>query len=265
MHLGKRVRLERIFNRDTRRAIIVPMDHGVSVGPLDGITDMRETVSDMARGGADAVLMHKGLVRCGHRTAGRDLGLVVHLSASTSLSPLTNSKALVTSVEEAIRLGADGVSVHVNLGDENEREMLTQLGGVAQSAEAWGMPLLAMMYGRGPRIADGFDPEVVAHCARVGVELGADVVKVPYTGDMDSFARVVECCCVPVVIAGGPRLDSTRDFLTMVRDSLLAGGAGLSVGRNIFQHPRRVDLLAALRGIVHEGWELEQALAVVGE
>ena len=161
--------------------------------------------------------------------------------------------------------GADAVSVHVNLGDENERDMLAQLGRVAESADNWGMPLLAMMYGRGPNIRNSYDPAVVAHCARVGVELGADVVKVPYTGDVDSFARVVDSCCVPVVIAGGPKTDTTREFLQMVYDSLQAGGAGLSVGRNIFQHPRRVLLLQALRGVVHENWTVAQALEVVGE
>ena len=265
MHLGKTVRLERIFNRETKRAIIVPMDHGVSVGPLEGIIDMRQTTSDMAEGGADAVLMHKGLVRCSHRASGKDVGLIVHLSASTSLTPQTNTKILVASVEEAIRLGADGVSVHVNLGDENEREMLAQLGKVAEDAQNWGMPLIAMMYGRGPNIRNSFDPSVVAHCARVGMELGADVVKVPYTGDPDSFTRVTECCCIPVVIAGGPKMDSTREFLQMVRESLMAGGAGLSVGRNVFQHPNRVLLLKALRGIVHEDKSVEEALGVVGE
>lgn len=263
MHLGTKLRLERIFNRDTNRAIIVPMDHGVSVGPLEGIVDMRETVSEMAEGGADAVLMHKGLARCGHRMVGRDLGLIIHLSASTSLTPHNNSKVLVSTVEEAIRLGADAVSVHVNLGDENERDMLAQMGAVADAANNWGMPLLAMMYGRGPNIRNSYDPAIVAHCARVGVELGADVVKVPYTGDMESFNRVVESCCVPVVIAGGPKMDATRDFLQMVHDSLEAGGAGLSVGRNVFQHPRRVLLLRALRGIVHEHWDVDRALAVV--
>ena len=75
MHLGKSVRLERIFNRETKRAIIVPMDHGVSVGPMEGIIDMRKATSDMAEGGADAVLMHKGLVRCSHRASGKDVGL----------------------------------------------------------------------------------------------------------------------------------------------------------------------------------------------
>lgn len=88
------------------------------------------------------------------------------------------------------------------------------------------MPLLAMMYARGPAIKNGFAPDVVAHCARVGVELGADIVKVPYTGDMESFSDVVSACCVPVVIAGGERMDSTRDVLQMVHDAIKAGGAG---------------------------------------
>ena len=263
MSLGKTIRLERILNRKTQRAIIVPMDHGVSVGPIDGIIDMRETIVDMANSGADAVLMHKGLVRCGYRASGRDVGLIVHLSASTSLSPLSNSKTLVGTVEEAVRLGADGVSVHVNLGDTNEREMLADLGRVARSADEWGMPLLAMVYARGPRVDNEFDPAVVAHCARVGVELGADVVKVPYTGDMESFSDVVSACCIPVVIAGGPRTESTRQFLEMVDNSLKAGGSGLSVGRNVFQHPRRTRLVQALRGLVHENMPLEQALALV--
>lgn len=265
MSLGKTIRLERILNRKTQRAIIVPMDHGVTVGPIDGIIDMRETIADMANAGVDAVLMHKGLVRCGHRASGRDVGLIVHLSASTSLSPLSNTKTLVGTVEEAVRLGADGVSVHVNLGDTNEREMLADLGKVAKSADEWGMPLLAMVYARGPRITDEYDPAMVAHCARVGVELGADVVKVPYTGDMETFSDVVSACCVPVVIAGGARTDTTRQFLEMVRDSLKAGGAGLSVGRNVFQHPSRARLIKALRGLVHEGLDLEQALALVGD
>lgn len=265
MHLGKQIRLERIINRVTKRALIVPMDHGVTVGAIDGLVDMRGAVNDMAEGGADAVLMHKGLIRCGHRMGGKDLGLIMHLSASTALSPLSNTKTLVGSVEEALRHGADCVSVHVNLGDPEERCMLADMGRVAEACDCWGMPLLAMMYARGPQITNGYAPEVVAHCARVGVELGADIVKVVYPGNMDSFAEVVEACCVPVVIAGGERMESTSDFLHMVADSIKAGGAGLSVGRNVFQHPNRVALVRALRGIVHEDMDVETALTLVGE
>ena len=265
MTIGKTIRIERIINRDTGRTIIVPLDHGVSVGPIKGIIDMRETVTGIVHGGANAVLMHKGAVRCGHRAQGRDVGLIIHLSASTSLSPYPNAKTLVCTVEEALRLGADAVSVHVNLGDATESRMLDDLGMVTRVAGDWSIPVLAMMYARGPKIADEYAPNVVAHCARVGVELGADIVKVPYTGDVDSFAEVVSSCCVPVVIAGGERMESTRQILQMVFESVQAGGAGISVGRNVFQHPNRVALVKALRAIVHENASVDQAMTIVGE
>jgi len=263
MTIGKTIRIERIFNRDTGRAIIVPLDHGVTVGPIEGIIDMRETVTNIVAGGANAVLMHKGVVRCGHRARGRDVGLIIHLSASTALSPYPNAKTLVCTVEEAIKLGADAVSVHVNLGDETEARMLDDLGRITESAASWSIPVLAMMYARGPKIKNAFDPDVVAHCARVGNELGADVVKVPYTGDPDSFAKVVAGCCVPVVIAGGPKTDSRREFLTMIADSVAAGGAGLSVGRNIFQDPDPARLLAAVTAIVHGNGSVDQAMEML--
>jgi class I fructose-bisphosphate aldolase len=265
MDIGKSIRMERLSNRATRRSIIVPMDHGVTVGPIPGLEDMKKAVADVAEGGADAVLMHKGLVRCGHRTSGRDVGLIVHLSAASNRGPNNNSKVLVATVEEAVKLGADGVSVHVNMGDVAEGSMLADLGRVARDADNWGMPLLAMVYARGPLIKDAFSPELVAHSARLAMELGADMVKVPYCGDIDSFSHVVDCCCVPVVIAGGEKMDSTREFLQVVHDSIKAGGAGLSVGRNVFQHPRPRMMVAALSGIVHANWTVEQALAVVGE
>ena len=265
MYLGKQVRLERILNRADGRTIIVPMDHGVTMGLVDGLIDMREAVNDMAKSGADAVLMHKGLVRCSYRSSGRDIGLIIHLSASTALSPVGNTKTLVGTVEEGLKHGADAVSIHVNLGDPNERVMLADFGKVAEACDNWHMPLLAMMYARGPQIKNSYDPKAVAHCARVGVELGADIVKVSYTGDIESFADVVAGCCVPVVIAGGELMGSDREIFQMVSDSLKAGGSGISIGRNVFQHPRRVDLVRALRAIVHEDATVEQALEIMGE
>ena len=265
MMLGKAVRSERIFNRNTGRTIIVPLDHGVTVGPIYGLIDMRDTVNQIAEGGANAVLMHKGMPRCSHRGSGKDVGLIIHLSGSTSLSPFPNAKTLVGTVEDALRLGADGVSLHINLGDETEANMLNALGEATTKASYWGMPVLAMVYARGPKIKDEYDLDVVRHCARVGQELGADVVKVSYTGDIESYSRVVESCCIPVVIAGGPKLDSTRDLLAMVHDSIQAGGAGLSIGRNVFQHKNVTRLLKALNGIVHEDWDLDQAEEFMGE
>lgn len=265
MYQGKKVRLERIISRNNGRTIIVPMDHGVTMGLVEGLLDMCEAVNDVAEGGADAVLMHKGLVRCGHRSSGKDVGLIVHLSASTLLTPSANTKTLVGTVEEGIKHGADCVSVHVNLGAETEGQMLSDLGKVAAACDDWGMPLLAMVYARGPKIRNGYDPEIVAHCARVGMELGADIVKVAYPGSIDGFARVIDSCCIPVVIAGGERMDTSREIVEMVHDSLQAGGAGISIGRNVFQHPDRVNLLKALRKVVHENASVDEAMQVLGE
>ena len=263
MHLGKAIRMERIMNRNNGRTIVVPLDHGVTVGPIYGLIDLRETVNQVAEGGANAMLMHKGIPRCSHRAGGKDIGLIIHLSASTSLSPHPNAKTLVGSVADAIKLGADAVSVHVNLGDETEPQMLSDLGALCSEANEWGMPVLTMMYARGPKIDNEYDPNVVAHCARVGVELGADIVKVNYTGDPESFKNVVNGCCVPVVIAGGPKLESDRDLVQMVYDSIQAGGAGLSVGRNIFQHKNPAKIVAALNKIVHENWDVDAAMGLL--
>jgi len=166
--IGKQIRMERIMNRDTGRTVIVPMDHGVTVGPIDGLIDMKTTVNAVAAGGANAILMHKGLVTSGHRRRGRDVGLIIHLSASSSLSPYPNAKTLVCSVEEALVLGADAVSIHVNIGSSSEREMLADMGAVSRSSREWGMPLLAMMYPRGKNVKDEYDPKMIMHVARLG-------------------------------------------------------------------------------------------------
>jgi class I fructose-bisphosphate aldolase len=260
MQIGKAIRLERIFDRNTHKSIIVPMDHGVSVGPLPGLEDMTKAVSEVAEGGANAVLGHKGLPRSGHRSYGRDIGLIMHLSSSTDLSPFPNRKILTASVEDAIRYGADAVSIHINLGDDNEAEMLESFGKVSHEAETWGMPLLAMVYGRGNKIPNSFDPNILAHCARVGAELGADVVKIPYSGDMDSFGAIVSGCSAPILIAGGPKTSSTTEFLHLVEDAIKAGAKGLSVGRNVFQHSDPRSLMTVLTRIVHDGLPVEDAV-----
>jgi len=262
--IGKVVRLERIINRNTGKTVIVPMDHGVSSGPIKGLKNIRETVQKVAEGGANAIIMHKGIVKDGHRGKGRDVGLIVHMSASTDLSLRKNDKVLVCTVEEAIKLGADGVSIHVNIGAEDEKQMLKDFGVVSKACLEWQMPLVAMLYYRGPEVKDPFDPKAIAHIARIGAELGADIVKVPYTGSPDTFREVVEGCPVPVVIAGGPKVNSDEELLRMVYDAVVvAGCAGLSIGRNIFQHDNVEKITKVLSKIVHENITVEEALEIL--
>ncbi|MBP7736690.1 MAG: 2-amino-3,7-dideoxy-D-threo-hept-6-ulosonate synthase [Spirochaetes bacterium] len=251
MMIGKKIRLQRLINRNTGKTIIVPMDHGVTVGPIPGLIDMAQTVNRVADGGANAILMHKGIVETGHRNSGKDIGLIVHLSASTVLSPDSNAKTLVCTVEEAVRLGADGVSIHVNIGANTESDMLSKMGNVSRACRDWGMPLLAMMYTRGSKIKNEYDVNVVKHAARVGAELGADIVKVNYTGSPESFSDVVKGCPVPVVIAGGEKMETDEEILEMVRGSVQAGGAGVSIGRNVFQHDDPTTIVKKISEIVH--------------
>jgi len=263
--IGKSIRLERIMNRNTGKTVIVPMDHGVTVGAIDGLYNMRQTVSKVVAGGANAVLLHKGIPRYCHRGEGGDVGLIIHLSAGTSLSPDPNVKELICTVEEAIKIGADTVSIHINLGADTDNEMLRQLGYVGRKCDEWQIPLLAMMYTRGRAIKDECDAKNVAHAARVAAELGADIVKVSYTGSPESFAKVTQSCPTPVVIAGGSKMDSDREIFEVVKGALAAGAAGLSIGRNAFGHEKPVQMIRALCKVVHENISVDEALALLQE
>ncbi|KZX14546.1 2-amino-3,7-dideoxy-D-threo-hept-6-ulosonate synthase [Methanobrevibacter curvatus] len=261
--IGKKIRLERIIDRKTNRAVIAPMDHGVTIGPVEGIVNISKTIDEIKNGGANAVLMHKGIVSQGHRGYGSDIGLIIHLSASTSLAPDPNDKVLVTSVEKAIQLGADAVSVHVNIGSDTESKMLQELGEVAETCSYWGIPLLAMMYPRGQKIKDETDVQLVKHAARVGSELGVDIVKTNYTGSPESFKEVVDGALVPVIIAGGPKVETDEELLEMVKDSLEVGGAGVAFGRNLFQAKDPAKITKAISEVVHNDMEVKEALKIL--
>lgn len=261
MNQGKTRRLKKIMQQDNR-TVIIPMDHGVTIGPVQGITNMQQITNQLLKGKIDAILVHKGIAK--HIDVG-NAGLIVQLSGMSNLSPNINSKVQVCTVQEAIRIGADAVSVHVNVGAQDEDKMLKNLGKVSDECEIFGMPLLAMMYARGPKIQNEHAPELVAHAARIGAELGADIIKANYTGNIETFKTVIESCPVPVVIAGGPKCKTTQEILQTTHDSITAGAAGISIGRNVFQHENPTLIAKALSAIIHNGISVEQGLKILGE
>ena len=255
-------RLRYLFNRRTGRSFVVPMDHGIGMGAIPGLYDMHETVRQMAGTGVNAVVVHKGLVRtiapCLKKAP--DVALIVHLCASTSQSPDPNEKQLVCTVQEALALGADGVSVHVNIGALTEGQMLRDFAEVAETCHSLNVPLLAMVYARGPKLRVQFSEAFNSHCARVAYEIGADFVKVQYTGTRESFARVVKAVPIPVLIAGGPKMNSDREVLQMTWESLDAGGAGVSIGRNVFGAENVPQVCRAMAGVIHQGLTVDDAV-----
>ena len=251
--IGKKIRMERIFDRDSKKTIIIPMYHGGTIGPFEGITDMGEAVDKVSRRGANAVVLHKGDVANGHRGGGKDIGLIVHMPSSTDAP---GDREVLCSIKEAVSLGADTVSIHVNLENGKEKQVMKEFAAIVDQSNEYGMPLLAMVYPSGSKGKE-YDVENVAHCARVADELGVDVVNVNYTGSPETFRHVVSACKIPVVIAGGPRMGSEKELLEMVEGAMMAGAAGLSVGRNVFQRHDLTKIIGKMSKIVHKGAHVE--------
>ena len=265
-YIGKSVRLERIMNRKTHRTVIIPMDHGLSVGTITGLENMAKIVDEVAEGGANAVIEHAGMAAAGHRGGGRDVGLIIHLSGATSLAPDPNYKVTVCSVEDALRMGADGVSIHINIGANDEPQMFVAAQQVVSACRAWGMPILGMLYPRGKKIQNENSPDVVNIAARAGAELGMDIVKTNYTGDIESFRKIVKGTQVPIIIAGGPKMNTTEDVFRMIYDAVIEAGAmGVAMGRNVFQAKNPREMVRAICKIVHENYTVEEVLKEYSE
>ncbi len=255
MTAGVRARLDRISTDD--RYLIVPMDHGITMGAVKGLRDIETTIDAVTHNGADAVLTQKGIAPRVHDHK-NDAGYIVHLNASTEIGPDENDKRTTGTVKEAIRAGADAVSFHINVGSRYEREQLSALGELTGVAAEYGMPVLAMAYARGPGV-DEQDPEALGHAVRLAEEMGADIVKTGYSGDAESFKQVVASTRLPVVIAGGSR-GTNRQTVEMVRGAIDAGGAGVSMGRSIFQHEDPAAITQAVAAILHDDASVDTAL-----
>jgi 2-amino-4,5-dihydroxy-6-oxo-7-(phosphooxy)heptanoate synthase len=250
---GKNLRTRRIVHPVSGTSFLVPLDHSLADGPVSTAAGFAGLVAALAANEVDGIIVHKGRVRFLPTELLGRLALVVHLSGSTRFAPDTDAKVLVGAVAEAVALGADGVSVHINLGSSNEAAQLSDFGLVADRCARWGLPLLAMVYPRGPRIADPTDPTLLAHAANVAADLGADIVKLPFTGSPATMREVVDASPIPVVTAGGGVVGDTGAFLDLIDSTMDSGVLGVAVGRNIFRaaDPGQLARLVAQR--VHAG------------
>jgi 2-amino-4,5-dihydroxy-6-oxo-7-(phosphonooxy)heptanoate synthase len=251
LRTGKPLRLRRLSLAGDNRYLFVPLDHSVSDGPVVPAGLWDDLLRALVTGGADGIIVHKGRARTLAPDILKDCALVVHLSASTACSDDVDAKVLVGEVEEAVRLGADAVSVHVNIGSDTERQQLADLGAVARSCDTWGMPLIAMVYPRGPRIENPRDPALLAHLVNVAADLGADMVKTSVALPVDRMSEVVANSPIPVLAAGGPPDGS--DLIEYGASVMAAGCGGLAVGRRIFSNPSPASLVSRLAAVVHGG------------
>ena len=259
MHTGLDARLDRISTDGSY--FVVPMDHGITMGAVSGLKDIESTIDGVTRGGADAVLTQKGIAPRVHPNK-NEQGYIVHLNASTAIGPDEDDKRMSGTVEEAVRAGADAVSLHINVGSTHEPKQLEDLARVTDETARLGIPVLAMAYALGEGV-DSTDPESLGHAVRFAEELGADVVKTGYSGDAESFEHVVESTRLPVVIAGGSK-GTNRETIEAVRGTMDAGGAGVSMGRSVFQHDDPEAIATAVSAVVHDDASTDAALDRAG-
>ncbi len=268
--IGKIKRLNRIFSHSSGRIVIVPLDDSLLAGPSNGLENLKVKTEKIIAGAPNAIIGFQGLLRNFASSIG-GMPSILNITASTTKSIHTR-KVLVGSVELALRLGAEAVAVHVNISSKYESEMLKILGEISLECERFGMPLLGIMYPRKEN-EDYTDnnyydlkkndvkkyTELVAHAARVGVELGSDIIKTQYTGDPESFKLVVDACNpIPIIIAGGSPISIT-EMLRNAEGVVKAGGAGISYGRNIFTRQNPVPYIEAVKEIIHNNKSVEEA------
>jgi class I fructose-bisphosphate aldolase len=244
-------RLGRLFNPVSGRAVILPMDHGVGEGMLPGLTAVGALLDMLDGRDVQGVVLNKGPARAHGAILPLSAGVIVQLSGGTKHALPPYGRTVVCSVGEALRLGADAVSMQINVGNDLEDRMLADFGAMADEAHQAGLPVLAIIAPRGGHIVNELDPSLISHCIRLGSELGADLTGVPYGGDPESFAEAVESSDAPVLVTGGPGRSDHGRFLAAMEEALRCGAAGLCAGRNIFQSPDPGQVLDQILAMVH--------------
>ena len=240
---GKAIRLKRIFREDGK-TVISAMDFGGFMGPVPGLEVPKDIAKKVVQGGADAIIVNPGFAQEAQEIYGGKAGLIMRITGGASrFSPDGSYHVPISSVQEAVRQGADAVCVMVIIGAKQEHAMLANLGRVVEEAGKLGIPVVAELL---PEFEHSFDPEWVGVCARLGFELGADVIKTYYCGE--KYVDVVKSCPIPLVMAGGPK---NTDIFTNIENALQAGAAGVAIGRNIFQAPDPHEYTRRIVELVH--------------
>ncbi len=258
--------LGKLLKKDGR-AVMIAMDHARMNGVYKGLENPANVIEALIEGGADAIMTSYGVIKqYGHLMHGR-IAKILRLDTGSSKYRESWEEYTewyrVFSVEDALRIGAEGVILSGFMGIAVDAITLRNWGQTAAEADKYGMPFIAEVHASpSPRIDDSLSAEHLANVARIGAEFGADLIKVDYPGDAESFRKVTSTCPVPVLIAGGAKTGTTREMLEVVRGMIDGGGKGTVAGRNMWQHEDPVAITCAVAAIVHGNASVEKALAV---
>ena len=246
MDWGMANRMSQLIQPDGR-CMFLPVDHGYFQGPTRKLEQPGKTIEPLLPY-ADAVFLTRGVLRSAVDPAGAR-PVILRVSGGTSMvGKDLAAEGLTTSMEEAVRLNVAAVGISIFVGSDYERDSLLNLAKLVNEGEKYGIPVMAVT--AVGRELEARDSRYLALCCRIAAELGARVVKTYWCAE--GFDKVVDGCPVPVVMAGGPRVDSEREVFEFVHDGIETGSIGVNLGRNIWQHDSPVAMMRAIRHIVHE-------------
>ena len=252
MFNNKNKRIKKIMKNG--KSLLIAFDHAVEHGPsnyenidLHPLRILKISVD----GGANGIILHSGAARVVRDYIPKDFSLIVKITARTSLVDDKNMvQSIVTTVDEAASLGADAVAYTIYLGSDMEYYMLEQFSQIKKRCLELGLPVIGFMYPRSPKYKNKYDAKAIEYAARVGAEIGCDIVKTYYTGNKQTFSKVIKNCFVPLLVAGGPEAKTKEEFITNIQDALAVGARGFALGRNIWSRDGSTELLKQVKNIM---------------
>ncbi len=266
MNIGKLIRLNRIFAHPSGRLCSIAVDHfiGYGHGLPPGLRHIQATLADIVAAQPDAVTMMKGIAMSAWKPYAGKIPLI--LQSIIGRPDDTAFENLLTA-EEALRLGADAIAVACFVHGKTEAANLKVVSNVVREAVPFDLPVICHIYPRSQ--ASGytqvsFAPEDIAWAVHCALELGVDVIKTPYCGDVDSYAQIVSDTPVPVLAAGGPQQDTFEAALAMMADVIASGARGATIGRNAWGFGKTTAAVKAFKTVIHDGSTPKEAMASAG-
>lgn len=250
MGWGIQNRLARIIKPETGKTVMLAVDHGYFLGPTSGLENARATIEPLLPY-ADSLMLTRGILRTSVNPKA-NIPIVLRVSGGSSILKELSNEVITTTIEEAIRLNVSAITCSIFVGSEFEKQSLENLSRLVNEGETYGIPVLAVT-AVGKEMAR--DSRYLGLACRIAAELGAHFVKTYYC---DDFEKVVGACPIPVIIAGGKKI-SEQEALQLSYNAIQRGASGVDMGRNIFQSSSPVNMIRAVRSIVHERANVEKA------
>ncbi len=247
--IGKTRRLGRILVGEKRRCLLSPLDHGGWLGPVKGLDRPEWIVDQVVAGGANAILASPGFIRATAANIPPSVAVVLRVSLTAGLSKQCTQETPIASVDTALQVDADAVAVSVFFGRDGDIEIYAWLANLIRACSTYDLPVIAEMM---PPEGSSYKPEAIAHAARIGMEIGADIIKTNFCGNVEEFGRVVAAVPVPIIVAGGPKQANEPSVACFTRDAVAGGAAGVAIGRRVWQSDNPSE---ATRQIYQALWE----------